>query len=228
MKPAVRKKRGALGAGAVLAERQVKALLKKNAKAPESEESDGLISVDERGEDDEESGGEGEEAEEEEEEEEEEENQVAVSQRKVVVPKIISQKVQSSESKVQSSNSKVRTIFIIFIRIQFSTNSLFVYQVEVVVSAEIGPFEQLIATKNKGRATTIQRVLLPWLIAKYGLSFKYAKMDVVKQMVVAIIDEHDLLGLGMSCLEVTKTFTIGFNTIVQKAKLAAGLYMFIH
>ena len=223
-----KKKRGALGAGAVLAERQVKALLKKNAKAPENEESNGLISVDERGEDDEESGGEGEEAEEEEEEEEEEENRVAVSQRKVVVPKIISQKVQSSESKVQSSESKVRTMFIIFIRIQFSTNSLFVYQVGVVVSAEIGPFEQLIATKNKGRATTIQLVLLPWLIAKYGLSYKYAKMDVVKQMVVAIIDEHDLLGLGMSCLEVTKTFTIGFNTIVQKAKLAAGLYMFIH
>ena len=161
MNTAVKKKRGALGAGAVLAERQVKALLKKNAKAPESEESDGLISVDEREEDDEESGGEGEEAEEEEEEEQEEEKRVAVSQRKVVVPKIISQKVQSSESKVQSSESKVRTMFIIFIRIQLRTNSLFVYQVEVVVSAEYGPFEPLVATKNKGRATTIQRVLLP-------------------------------------------------------------------
>ena len=122
-----------------------------------------------------------------------------------------------------SSESKVLTMFIIFIRIQLSTNSLFIYQVEVVVSAEYGPFEQLVATKNKGRATTIQRVLLPWLIAKYGLSFKNAKMDVVKQMVAAIIDEHDLLGLGMSCHEVTKTFTIGFNTIVQKAKLAAGV-----
>ena len=82
--------------------------------------------------------------------------------------------------------------------------------------------------KNKGRATTIQLVLLPWLIAKYGLSYKNAKMDVVKQMVAAIIDENDLLGLGMSCHEVTKTFTIGFKMIVQKAKLAAGLYMFIH
>ena len=60
------------------------------------------------------------------------------------------------------------------------------------------------------------------------MSFKYAKMDVVKQMVEAIINEHDLLGLGMSCQEETKTFTIGFNIIVQKAKLAAGLYMFIH
>ena len=99
-------------------------------------------------------------------------------------------------------------MFIKFILIQFSTNSLFVYQVEVVVSAEYRPFEQLVATKNKGRATTIQRVLLPWLIAKYGLSFKNTKMDVVKQMVAAIIDEHDLLGLGMSCHEVTKTFTI--------------------
>ena len=85
-----KKKRGALGAGAVLAERQVKALLKK--KAPEPEESNELISADEGIKDDEESGGEGEEAGEKEEAEEEKEDQVIVSQRKVVVPKIISQK----------------------------------------------------------------------------------------------------------------------------------------
>ena len=67
-----------------------------------------------------------------------------VSQRKVVVPKIIGKqgKVQSSESKVQSRESKVLMMFIIFIQIQLSTNSLFVYQVKVVVSAEYGPFER--------------------------------------------------------------------------------------
>ncbi len=52
-------------------------------------------------------------------------------------------------------------------------------------------------------------------------------MDVVKQMVEAIIDADDLLGLGVLCHQMTKTYAIGFNTVVKKAKLAAGLYMFI-
>ncbi len=53
-------------------------------------------------------------------------------------------------------------------------------------------------------------------------------MGVVKKVVEAMIDENNLLGLGMLCQEMTKTYTIGFNTIVEKAKVAAGLYMFIH
>jgi hypothetical protein len=51
---------------------------------------------------------------------------------------------------------------------------------------------------------------------------------VVKQMVEAIIDADDLLGLGVLCRQMTMTYAIGFNTVVKKAKLAAGLYMFIH
>jgi hypothetical protein len=61
--------------------------------------------------------------------------------------------------------------------------------------------------------------------------YKRARIEVVMQMVESIIDKDDLLDLGMLCHdshELMKTYTIGFNMIVEKAKLAAGLYMFSH
>ena len=100
--------------------------------------------------------------------------------------------------------------------------------VSAAVSAELGPFKKLEGTKNKGRATSLQRVLVPWLISKYGMSYKSAKMQVVSKMVEAIIDRDDLLELGVPCHRAIKTHAIGFNTVVRKAKQAAGLCMMIH
>ena len=97
-----------------------------------------------------------------------------------------------------------------------------------MVSVELGPFEKFEGAKNKGRATSLQRVLVPWLISKYGMSYKSARLDVVMQMVEAIIDRDDLLELGVLCRLAKKTHAIGFNTVVKRAKLAAGLYMMIH
>jgi len=99
--------------------------------------------------------------------------------------------------------------------------------VSAAVSAELGPFQKLEGTKNKGRATSLQRVLVPWLISKYDMSYKSA-MQVVSKMVEAIIDKDDLLDLGVPCHRATKTHAIGFNTVVRKAKQAAGLCMMIH
>jgi hypothetical protein len=50
----------------------------------------------------------------------------------------------------------------------------------------------------------------------------------VSKMVEAIIDRDDLLDLGVPCHSATKTHAIGFNTVVRKAKQAAGLCMMIH
>ena len=97
-----------------------------------------------------------------------------------------------------------------------------------MVSAELGPFEKLEGAANKGRATSLQRVLVPWLISKYGMSHKSARMDVVMQMVEAIIDRDNLLELGVTCHHAKKTHAIGFNMVVIKAKQAAGRYMMIH
>ncbi len=46
-----------------------------------------------------------------------------------------------------------------------------------MVSAELGPFQKLEGAKNKGRATSLQHVLVPWLISKYGMLYKSARMD---------------------------------------------------
>ncbi len=97
-----------------------------------------------------------------------------------------------------------------------------------VVSVEMGPFVILEGTAHKGKATTIQRILLPWLISKHGLSYKAAKMEVVTQMVEAIIDQENLLELGVPCRHARQTYAIGFNTVVRNAKKAAGLFIVIH
>ncbi len=97
-----------------------------------------------------------------------------------------------------------------------------------MVSAEMGPIVILEGTSNKGKATTIQRILLPWLISKHGLSYKAARMEVVMQMVEAIIDQENLLELGMPCRHARQTYGIGFNTVVRNAKKAAGLFIVIH
>ena len=71
---------------------------------------------------------------------------------------------------------------------------------------------------------------MPWLISKYGLSYKpeSARMEVVKQMVEANIDRDNLLDLGEPCRKVIKSYAVGFNTVVRKAKNAVGLYTFSH
>ena len=97
-----------------------------------------------------------------------------------------------------------------------------------MVSAQMGPFAMLEGASNKGRATALQRVLVPWLISKHGLSYKTARMGVVMQMVEAIIDQENLLELGVPCHHVKQTHSIGFNTVVQNAKKAAGLLIVIH
>ena len=58
-------------------------------------------------------------------------------------------------------------------------------------------------------------MLVPWLISKYGMSYKCARMEVVIQMVEAIIDRDNLLELGVPCADARKKYGIGFNTIVR-------------
>ena len=97
-----------------------------------------------------------------------------------------------------------------------------------MVSAELEPFAKLNSQGERNKTTSIQRVLLPWLISKYGASYKRVKLDVLKQMVSAIIDMDNLLDLGSPCEDVAKTYAIGFRTVVKRTKLAAGLSTFMH
>jgi len=96
-----------------------------------------------------------------------------------------------------------------------------------VVSAGMGPFAVLEGTRHRNRITAIQRILVQWLIAKYGMQYKKVKHDVLKQMVMAVIYEEDMLELGGPCQHVAREFAIRFNSVVKKAELAAGLFTFI-
>ena len=53
-------------------------------------------------------------------------------------------------------------------------------------------------------------------------------MEVVKQTVEAIINRDNFLDLGEPCQKVIKSYAVGFNTVVRKAKNAVGLHMFSH
>ena len=66
------------------------------------------------------------------------------------------------------------------------------------------------------------------MISKHGMSYKSVKLDALKHMVMAIIDQHDILELGVPYRQLTQTYAIGFNTVIKKAKLAAGLYTITH
>ncbi len=97
-----------------------------------------------------------------------------------------------------------------------------------MVSAELGPFQKLEGTSNKGRATSLQRVLVPWLISRYGMLYKNARIDVVMQMVEAIIIGTTCWNWGVPCHHAKKTHVIGFNTVIKKAEQAAGMCIVIH
>jgi hypothetical protein len=55
------------------------------------------------------------------------------------------------------------------------------------------------------------------------MRYKKVKHDAHKQMVMAVNDVEDTLEIGGPCQQVAKDYAIGFNSVVKKAKLAAGL-----
>ncbi len=65
-------------------------------------------------------------------------------------------------------------------------------------------FARLEGTKNKGRATNVQRVLLQWLI----MSYQNARLEVYKEMMEAIIDRDNVLDLAVPCHQLMKTHAI--------------------
>jgi hypothetical protein len=54
-----------------------------------------------------------------------------------------------------------------------------------------GPWKRL---SDKNNASTMQKHIVPWLIAMYGLSYsKTVATNVVKQMIIALCEKHEYL-----------------------------------
>jgi hypothetical protein len=91
----------------------------------------------------------------------------------------------------------------------------------VTVEIEKGPFAIFDLRPN---ATNLQRFIVPWLIARYGLSYpKTMETHVLKEMLIATIDQNKLLGPYDSCAEQSKIYAVAFQDLVKKVKNTAGL-----
>ena len=73
----------------------------------------------------------------------------------------------------------------------------------------------------------MQKHIVPWLIALYGLSYtKTITTQVVRQMIVALCTEHDYLECSMSAEEAAKQYRIALNEAAEKVKHAAGMSLY--
>ena len=89
---------------------------------------------------------------------------------------------------------------------------------------------------NKGNSTSMQRFIVPWLIALHGLGFGKQKTTTqISEMILALCDEHKFLQseTTLSAEKAAQVFPIGFQDVCRKAHFAAGkttllVYIFVN
>ncbi len=78
---------------------------------------------------------------------------------------------------------------------------------------------------GKSNASEVQRLVVPWLIAMYGLTYpKSLKLDVIKQQIMAVAQ---LLGQLTNCKAAAEEFSVGLNDIAKKCKAVAGMLSYL-
>ena len=84
---------------------------------------------------------------------------------------------------------------------------------------EVGPW---VAFFDKTNAMTVQRLVVPWFVALYGLKYaKSIKLDMLKEMVIALSPRLDLVGFDVKVA--AEEFPVGFTEVAKRAKCAAGV-----
>ena len=83
----------------------------------------------------------------------------------------------------------------------------------------MGPWE---AFFDKTNAITVQRLIVPWLVALYGLKYaKSIKLDLLKEMVIELSPKLDFVVFDVK--KAAEEFPVGFTEVVKRAKGAAGM-----
>ena len=94
----------------------------------------------------------------------------------------------------------------------------------VVVDSGVGPWEWYL--KHKGHSSTLQRYLVPWLIALHGIGFSKIKkaQTQIAEMVVALCTEHNLLrgATTLSPAQAAEMFPVAFGDVCNKSREAAS------
>jgi hypothetical protein len=82
---------------------------------------------------------------------------------------------------------------------------------------------------DKGNASTMQKHIVQWLIAMYGLSYtKTTTTPVIQQMIIAMCKEHDYLDCHMTAEEpeAAEEYRYALNEAANKVKHAAGMSLY--
>jgi hypothetical protein len=89
----------------------------------------------------------------------------------------------------------------------------------------MGPWKVLTVKRS---ATLVQRTIVPWAIALYGVSFKKSlSLDIAKEMLISFCDSKGILASGMTAAETAKKYPVGFTDISNRVQAAAGMYFYI-
>ncbi len=92
------------------------------------------------------------------------------------------------------------------------------------MSTDVGPWEFMLIDGHKGNATEVQRSIVPWCIAIYGLNYhQNVTLDALKEMVLALCATNG----WVSCPEAAKKYSVAFNDVATRVKAAAGMFCYI-
>jgi hypothetical protein len=92
------------------------------------------------------------------------------------------------------------------------------------MSTDVGPWDFMLNDGHKGNATQVQRSIVPWCIAIYGLNYhKNVTLDAIKEMVLALCAMNG----WVSCPESAKRYNVAFNDVANRVKAAAGMFCYI-
>ena len=79
---------------------------------------------------------------------------------------------------------------------------------------------------EKAQAIRIQKTVVPWLIAMFGIDYvTETTADVVRQMIAAIVKKENIKGLGPTYDSLVDTYPKTADHIAEKTKYAAGAGM---
>jgi hypothetical protein len=93
------------------------------------------------------------------------------------------------------------------------------------VEVQAGPFATFL---DKSVASSMQKYIVPWCIARYGLSFsKELSPDSVQEMMIAIIDSEQLMLCYPDCAVEAKKYSVAFKDFALRVKAAAGMYLVV-
>jgi len=82
----------------------------------------------------------------------------------------------------------------------------------------MGPWEVFV---DKANAIHVQRYVVPWFIALYGMRYpKRMKTEIVKEMVLALCPMLDFVTFDAA--GATEEFPVGFAEVAKRIKIAAG------